>query len=73
MCINRPVQQEADGLMHVSLLQQLQVSCVSNTKRDRWSNACQSPAAAAGKLCIVSLLQQLQVSCVSNTKRDRWF
>ena len=42
------------------------------------SNACQSPAAAAGKPCVqskkeqtvlmhVSLLQHLQVSCVSST------
>ena len=85
MFIGTPVQQGADGLMCVTLLQQLQVSGVywhTSTARGRWSNACQSPAAAAGKLCVqykkgqmvlmhVILLQQLQVSCVSNTKRDR--
>jgi hypothetical protein len=57
VCIGTPIQKGTDGLMHVGLLQQLQVSCVywhTNTERDRWSNACWSSATAAGKLFVLA-------------------
>jgi hypothetical protein len=55
--IGIPLQQGADGVLCVSFLQQLQVSGVywhAGTARGRWSNACHSAAAAAGKQCLLA-------------------